>query len=192
MEPHNVTYFETPADFRAWLTARSDDAGELWVGYWKKATGRQSVTWEETVDEALCFGWIDGIRKRVDDEAYTVRFTPRRPRSVWSNRNLERFAVLTSEGRIEPAGQAAFDRRTAARTGVYSFEQQTPRELSEPYLAKLRAHGAAWDDWEGRPPGYRRRAAHWVMSAKREETRERRMATLIEDLAAGRKVKPLR
>ncbi|MEM7415683.1 MAG: YdeI/OmpD-associated family protein [Gemmatimonadota bacterium] len=190
--PRDVTYFEVPADFRSWLEAYASEADQLWVGYWKKATGRASVTWEETVDEALCYGWIDGIRKRVDDDAYTIRFTPRRPRSIWSNRNLERYAVLSREGLIEPSGRAAFERRTEARTGVYSFEQETPSELSADYVDRLRANEAAWSDWDARPPGYRRRAAHWVMSAKRNETRDRRMAALIADSAVGRKVKPFR
>lgn len=191
-QPKDVTYFETPFDFRRWLEANGVSGSELWVGYWKKGTKRPSVTWEETVDEALCFGWIDGIRRRVDDDAYTVRFTPRRPKSVWSLRNLERFAVLLAEGRVTPMGQAAFDRKEEARTGVYSFEQEVPAELAEEFVERFRAHATAWEDWEARPPGYRRRATHWVMSAKRPETRERRMGVLIEDCAAGRAIKLLR
>ena len=192
MEPSDITHFATPDAFRAWLEAHHESAEVLWVGYWKKATGRPSVTWEETVDEALCFGWIDGIRKRVDDEAYTIRFTPRRPRSIWSHRNIERFAVLRAEGRIAPPGLDAYAKQSEERSGVYSFEQTKAPELSPDYLARLRKNQKAWRDWEARPPGYRRQVAHWVMSAKREATRERRLSALIEDSAAGRKVKPLR
>jgi uncharacterized protein YdeI (YjbR/CyaY-like superfamily) len=192
MEPREVTHFATYELFRAWLEEHHASAEELWVGYWKRTTGRPSVTWEETVDEALCFGWIDGIRKRVNDEAYTIRFTPRRATSVWSRRNIERFGALSAAGRVSPAGHAAYSKRTEARSGVYAFEQATDPELSAEYLARLRVDPAAWRDWESRPPGYRRQVTHWVMSAKRESTRERRLTALIEDCAAGRKVKPLR
>lgn len=192
MEPRNVTYFETSENFRAWLEENHESSKELWVGYLKKSTGRLSVTWEESVDEALCFGWIDGIRKRVDDEAYAIRFTPRQEKSVWSSRNIERFGALLAAERISRAGQAAFLKRIEARSRVYPHEQGTGPQLSEDYVARLRANHAAWLDWDSRPPGYRRQVAHWVMSAKRESTRERRLAALIEDSAAGRKVKPLR
>ena len=192
MEPRDVTHFETADAFRAWLEQHHDCADELWVGYWKKSTGRSSVTWEETVDEALCFGWIDGIRKRIDDEAYTIRFTPRRANSIWSRRNIDRIEALSKAGRVAPSGAEAYDRRSADRSEVYAFEQATPPELSAEYLARLQADAAAWQDWEARPPGYRMQVSHWVMSAKREATRERRLASLVEDCAAGRKIKPLR
>lgn len=192
MEPNDVTHFDSPAAFRAWLETHSAERDELWVGYWKKSTRRPSMTWEESVDEALCFGWIDGIRKRVDEEAYTVRFTPRRAGSTWSRRNIDRYERLETAGRIEPAGVAAYGRRTEEKSGTYSFERETPHTLPEVYRARLMSDGAAWADWRSRPPGYRRLVAHWVMSAKRESTRERRLAALIEDSAAGRKVKPLR
>jgi uncharacterized protein YdeI (YjbR/CyaY-like superfamily) len=192
LEPHDVTHFATPARSRAWLEEHHAEREVLWLGYWKKATGRATITWEESVDVALCFGWIDGIRKRVDDAAYTVRFTPRRPGSIWSRRNIERYTILLEEGRIAAAGAEAFARRREERSGLYSFEQEEPPELSAEYEARLRRDAAAWADWEARPPGYRRQVAHWVMSARRESTRERRLAALIEDCAAGRKVKPLR
>lgn len=185
-------HFETPEEFASWLEEHHADRDALWVGYWKKGTGRHSVTWEETVDEALCFGWIDGIRKRIDDDAYTIRFTPRRRGSVWSRRNIDRFAVLSAAGRIREAGKAEYERRREDRSEVYSFEQAKPPELSPDFQVRLQQQPAAWSDWEGRPPGYRRRAAHWVMSAKREATRERRFAALVEDCAAGRKIKLLR
>jgi uncharacterized protein YdeI (YjbR/CyaY-like superfamily) len=192
LEPRDVTHFETPEVFRTWLERHHDTKDELWVGYWKKPTGKPSVTWEETVDEALCFGWIDGIRKRIDDEAYTIRFTPRRARSHWSRRNIDRMEALTAAGRVAPAGAEAYAGRTEERSGASSFEQQVPLELSDTYLARLQADPDAWRDWESCAPGYRRRVSHWIMSAKREATRDRRLAALIEDSAAGRKVKPLR
>jgi len=192
VEPRNVTYFETSEVFRAWLEENHPTSRELWVGYLKKSTARPSVTWEETVDEALCFGWIDGIRKRVDDEAYTIRFTPRQERSVWSSRNIERFDVLLAAGRVSLAGKAAFQKHAEARPRDYTNKQGSGSQLSADYVARLRANHAAWADWESRPPGYRRLVACWVMSAKRESTRERRLVALIEDSAVGRKVKPLR
>ncbi len=192
MDPHDVTHFPSPDAFRAWLEEHHDTRDALWVGYWKKATGRPSLTWEESVDVALCWGWIDGIRKRLDDEAYTIRFTPRREGSTWSLRNLERYAAMEEADLVADAGREAFARRVEEKTGVYSFEQKKTPELSGEYEARLRENAAAWADWEARPPGYRKRASHWVMSAKRESTRERRLAAVIEDCAAGRKVKPLR
>jgi len=192
LEPHDVTHFETPDAFRAWFEEHRHTRDELWVGYWKKPTGKPSVTWEETVDEALCFGWIDGIRKRIDEEAYTIRFTPRRARSIWSRRNIDRMAALTAEGRVAPAGAEAYAARVEDRSGGYSFERKAPLELSDDYVARIRANPDAWQDWESRPPGYRGRVSHWIMSAKKEATRERRLATLIEDSATGAKVRPLR
>lgn len=192
MDPTDITFFETPEDFSTWLAAHHAARDELWVGFWKKATDRASITWPESVDEVLCYGWIDGIRKRVDDLAYTIRFTPRRPGSIWSLRNMERYAALLAAGRIESAGEAAYARRIEAKTGAYSFEQSVTPELSAEFLARLEADPKARTDWRARPPGYRKQVSHWVMSAKREETRERRLASLIADCAAGRKVKPFR
>jgi len=192
MEPHDVTHFDSPGAFRNWLERHHAERDVLWVGYWKKATGRPSMTWEESVDVALCFGWIDGLRKRIDDEAYTIRFTPRRAGSTWSRRNIERYEALDDEGRIAAAGRTAYAERTEDNSGVYSFEQDDEPELSAEYLARLEANEAAWKDWQGRPPGYRRQVAHWVMRAKGESTRERRLGALIEDSVAGRKIRPLR
>lgn len=192
MEPHGITHFDGPEAFRDWLKRHHAERGELWVGFWKKSTRRPSITWPESVDEALCFGWIDGLRKRVDDKAYTIRFTPRRSGSTWSLRNIERYEALEAEGRIEPAGVDAYRKRTEENSGTYSFERESPVILSDDYLARLQSDEAAWADWRSRPPGYRKQVTHWIMSAKREATRERRLAALIEDSAAGRKVKPLR
>lgn len=192
MEPSDVTHFNSPAAFRTWLEGHHDRRDVLWVGFWKKATGRPSITWEESVDEALCFGWIDGIRKRLDDEAYSIRFTPRRDASRWSLRNLERYEALLADGRVRPAGEAAHARRKEDDSDVSSFERETPAELSDDFLWRLECNSEAWADWRARPPGYRRTVAHWVMSAKREATKERRFRALLADSAAGRKVKPLR
>ena len=192
LTPEDVTFFPSPNDFRVWLAAHHADQEVLWVGFWKKDTGKPSVTWEESVDEALCFGWIDGLRRRLDDEAYCIRFTPRRPGSRWSRRNLDRYRILSEEGRVEPSGASAHARRVESREAGYSFERDVPVELTEDFLARLEADAAAWADWSSRPPGYRKRVTHWVMSAKREQTRERRFSALLEDSAHGREVKPLR
>lgn len=192
MEPTDVTHFESPDAFRAWLDEHHETRDVLWVGYWKKATGRLSVTWPESVDVALCFGWIDGLRKKIDDEAYTIRFTPRRPGSTWSRRNIERYEAMEAAGLVRPPGEAAWTARTEDNSSLYSYEQDERPSLPEAYEERLRAHAAAWADWQSRPPGYRRTVAHWITSARREETRKRRLDALIEDSAAGRKVKPLR
>lgn len=192
MQPRDVQFFESPEGFRAWLDGSHTELDELWVGFWKVSTGRPTITWEESVDEALCFGWIDGIRQRIDEEAYAIRFTPRRTGSTWSLRNMERYAALKKAGRVTSAGAAAYAEREQDNTGVYSHEQDAPIQLSAEFEARLKAVDAAWDDWENRPPGYRKQVAFWVMSAKRPETRERRLESLIADSVDGRKVKPLR
>jgi uncharacterized protein YdeI (YjbR/CyaY-like superfamily) len=192
MDPYDVTHFESPQDFRRWLDVHHEEHDELWVGYWKKATGRPSITWEESVDVALCFGWIDGLRKGIDDEAYAIRFTPRRAGSTWSRRNVERYRAMEDRDLVEAPGRTAYAERKEDRTGIYSFEQEEPHELDEDFRRRLRDDEDAWADWEVRPPGYRRTVIHWVMSAKRQETRERRFRALLEDSAAGRRVKPLR
>jgi uncharacterized protein YdeI (YjbR/CyaY-like superfamily) len=182
-----VHFFETPAGWRAWLEANHASETEVYVGFRRKASGLPTMSWSEAVDEALCFGWIDGVRRGVDETSYCNRFTPRKKGSTWSNVNVEKVARLTAEGRMRPPGVAAFEARE--RVGVYSHE--APQALSPEYEARLRADAAAWADWSSRPPSYRRQAAHWVASAKREETRERRLAQLIESCAAGVKVPPL-
>lgn len=184
-------YFATPQEFRAWLERHGETRDELLVGYHRKVTGRPSLTWEESVDEALCFGWIDGIRRRVDDGRYSIRFTPRRPGSMWSARNLERVRILTGEGRMRPAGIRAFEGRRDDRSAIYSYEQRREARLARGFEARFRRDRDAWAYFSARPPSYRAAAIHWVMSAKREETRERRLAILVEDSAAGRPIKPL-
>jgi uncharacterized protein YdeI (YjbR/CyaY-like superfamily) len=188
MEPR---FFATPAQLRAWFEAHHVDAPELLVGFYKKGSGRRSITWPESVDEALCFGWIDGVRRRIDDESYSIRFTPRRPRSIWSEVNIKRAGELIEQGRMTPAGVAAFEARDEARSAVYSYEQRHRAALEPEQEERLRANTAAWEWFQSRPPSWRRSAIYWVTSAKRAETRERRLATLIEDAAAGRMPKAL-
>lgn len=191
----DVRFFETPDQFRAWLEAHHETATELWVGFYKKATGRPSITWPEAVDQALCFGWIDGVRRSVDEHSYANRFTPRKAKSAWSNVNIAKVQTLLEQGLMRPAGLRAFEAREAGNSGVYSFEQR-PQALPPEYEQQFRAHGPAWAFFEAQPPGYRRTAMHWVLSAKREETRQKRLATLIEDSARGRRIallaRPLR
>jgi uncharacterized protein YdeI (YjbR/CyaY-like superfamily) len=168
-------YF-VPASFRKWLEKNHAKKREVLVGFWKKHTKKKSMTWPESVDEALCFGWIDGVRHTVDADRYTIRFTPRKPTSNWSYINLRRIPVLVKERRMRPAGLAAYERRTKSRT--YSYETK-PRKLPPAYAKKFRKHARAWKWFSTRSPWYRRVATHWVLSAKQEATRERRLAQLI-------------
>jgi uncharacterized protein YdeI (YjbR/CyaY-like superfamily) len=188
MEP---IFFKSPKEFYDWLEEHHDSESEVYVGMYKAHTGKPSMTWSEAVDQALCFGWIDGRANRIDEDSWMQRFTPRRPGSNWSKINVEKMAKLTEAGLMRPAGLAAFERRSQDRTGVYSFERENA-VLPPEYEQRLRANAAAWEYWEARPPGYRRTATHWVMSARREETRERRLSQLIEDCASGQHIKPLR
>lgn len=181
-------YFDAPQAFRAWLEAHHETATEIVVGYHKKATGRPSMTWAESVDEALCFGWIDGVRRRVDEARYTIRFTPRKPGSIWSEVNVARATALLAEGRMRPAGMKAFEARSAARTGVYSYERDEEAALPPEMEKRFRASPKAWAFFQEQAPWYRRTALHWVTSAKREATRESRLAQLMEHSAAGRRV----
>ena len=184
-------FFPTPADFRAWLEANHGSAKELLVGYYKKDSGRPSITWPESVDEALCYGWIDGVRRSRGDAAYTIRFTPRRPTSIWSAVNVAKVKELTRQGRMRAAGERAFAARRAERTGIYAFERKEAAKLSREETKRLRANREAAAFFGSQPPGYRRTALHWVVSPKRPETRERRLAQLIADSAAGRRIGPL-
>jgi uncharacterized protein YdeI (YjbR/CyaY-like superfamily) len=186
-----LTTFETPEAFRAWLEQHHDSASEVWVGYFRKATGKPSMTWAESVDEALCFGWIDGVRKSIDAERYMNRFTPRRKGSVWSVVNIGRVADLTEQGRMRPAGLKVFEARREDRSGIYSYEQRGSATFDSAFEQRFRAKKKAWAYFDARPASYRQAAIRWVMSAKKEETRDRRLATLIEDSAAGRTVRPL-
>ena len=182
LTPHDIGWFESPDELRDWLDAHHATASEKWVGTRPKASGLPSVTWEEIVDEVLCVGWIDGIRKRVDGGS-AQRITPRRTGSVWSARNVDRVQALRAAGRMRPAGEAAFGRRREDRTAIYSSEANLA--LDEAAASELRRDEAGWTYWEGLPKGYRRSATHWVMSAKRPETRERRLSQLVEACVAG-------
>lgn len=172
------TYFGSAAEFRAWLAEHHATATELRVGFHKRATGRPTMTWPESVDAALCFGWIDGVRKRVDDERYTIRFTRRKPRSIWSVINIAKVAELERQGLMQAAGRAAFELRQASRSGVYSHEQR-PERLPPAYRAVLDANDRAAAHFDARPGSYRRAAIWWVVSAKQEATRARRIAQLV-------------
>lgn len=185
------TFFATPSDFRTWLEEHHGSAKELWVGFYKKASGRPSITWPEAVDQALCFGWIDGVRKGIDQTSYAIRFTPRRARSIWSAVNVRRAAELTDLGLVRPAGRKAFDERAEERSGIYSYEQKNAAELDARYEKAFRANKRAWEFFQAQAAWYRRAAIWWVMSAKKQETRSRRLAKLIEDSEQGRTVGPL-
>ena len=180
-------YFESPAAFRKWLAAHHATETELLVGFHKKGSGKPSLTWPESVDEALCFGWIDGVRKRVDETRYTIRFSPRRRTSIWSAINIARVAELRKEGRMQPAGLAAFEARDEKRSAIYAYENR-PKALAPVYEKELRRDKAAWAFFEAQPPGYRKLMAFWVMSARKEETRQKRLARLIEFSAAGKRL----
>jgi uncharacterized protein YdeI (YjbR/CyaY-like superfamily) len=184
-------FFASAAELRAWFEENQDTAPEVFVGYWKKGAGRSGVTHTEAIEQALCFGWIDSVGRRIDDQRYQVRFTPRRKGSVWSAINVAKIAELTERGLMHPAGVRAFAERTRDRVAVYSYEQPEDARLDEKQEARLRAEPAAWTWFAGQTPSYRRSAVHWVVSAKRPETRERRLTRLIADSAAGRKVPPL-
>jgi uncharacterized protein YdeI (YjbR/CyaY-like superfamily) len=185
-------YFETENELRAWLEANHATESQLLIGMWKKHTGRPSVHWPEVRDQALCFGWIDGIGRKIDDERHQQRITPRKDGSIWSKVNVERFEALEAEGRMTDAGRAVFARRREDRTGVYSHENREAAVLPPDYEARLRANPRAAAFFDAQPPGYRKTAIHLVISAKREETRERRLEQLIADSAAGLRIKQLR
>lgn len=182
-----IKFFRDPEALRKWFEKHHARAAELWIGYYKKGSGKPSITWQESVDEALCVGWIDGVRKNVDETSYTIRFTPRRPTSVWSGLNIGRVSVLTAEGRMRPAGVAAFAHRKERKSGIYSYEQR-PQDLPDPYAAKFKQHRSAWAFFREQAPSYRKSVAWWIVSAKREETRLARFATLLEHSAAGRRI----
>lgn len=178
-------YFESPAALGRWFASHGATATELHVGFTKTHTGRAGLTWPQSVDEALCAGWIDGVRHRVDDERYRIRFTPRKPTSHWSTVNVKRFEALRAEGRVTAAGEAAFARRSEERTGRASYEQSEAAELSAAQLRELRRHKAAWAGYQALPPGERQRVTWKVVSAKQEATQGRRLALLIECCAKG-------
>ena len=179
-------FFATEADFRRWLAANHATAPELLVGFWKKSSGKPSIDWPQARDQALCFGWIDGIRKSLGDDAYTIRFTPRRKGRIWSKVNVERFEALKAARLMTAAGEAAYE-RDKHRSGVYSYEKPLA-SLTRQEEALFRKNKSAWADWEARPAGYRRSALGWITGAKRAETRAKRLAELIGVSAEGRRL----
>jgi uncharacterized protein YdeI (YjbR/CyaY-like superfamily) len=180
-------FFKTPAELRKWFENHHAAAKELWIGYYKKGSGKPRITWPESVDQALCFGWIDGIRKSIDDVSYTIRFTPRKPRSIWSAVNIKRANELFELGLLRPAGAQAFAARNENRSGIYSYEQRSPN-LPPPFEAQLRKNRDAWKFFEAQPASYRKAVNWWVLSAKREETKHKRLDQLIKHSAAGERI----
>lgn len=188
--PRSPVFFPTPAAFRRWLARHGSTASELFVGFYKVGSGKPSLTWSESVDEALCFGWIDGVRRRIDDESYQIRFTPRRRGSIWSAINIAKVEALISQGRMQPQGLQAYSHREERRSSVYSYEQDALPALSPDELARFRVHRPAWEFFNGTTPSYRRGIVHWVVSPKLPATRARRLSRLIDSCAAGRRLMP--
>jgi len=180
-------FFRTAADLRAWLKKNHATATELWVGFYTKDSGKPSITWPESVDQALCFGWIDGIRKRVDEISYQIRFTPRRRGSIWSATNIKRAKELVRQKQMRPIGLKAFAARIQNKSGIYSYEQRST-ELRQPYARLLKKNKAAWNFFQTQPPAYRKMIGWWIISAKREETRMARLAKLISESAKGKRL----
>lgn len=188
MEPK---FFAAPGDLRKWFEKNHDKETELSVGFYKKGSGKPSITWPESVDQALCFGWIDGVRHRIDDEAYKIRFTPRKPRSIWSSVNIKRMGELIEEGLVQQAGLEAYAKRDEGRSRVYSFEQENI-QLEKAQEAKFKKNKKAWKFFESQPPSYRKPALWWVVSAKQDATRTRRLEALIKDSENGERLAHLR
>jgi uncharacterized protein YdeI (YjbR/CyaY-like superfamily) len=180
-------FFKTQPDWRKWLAAHHASESELWVGYYKKDSGKPSITWPQSVDEALCFGWIDGIRKSIDDVSYMIRFTPRKPRSIWSAVNIKRANELQEQELMQPAGLKAFSAREENRSGIYSYEQRSP-ELPAKYAKRLKQNSAAAKFFQAQPASYRKAANWWVVSAKQEETRLKRLEKLIKHSESGERI----
>jgi uncharacterized protein YdeI (YjbR/CyaY-like superfamily) len=184
-------FFARQSDFREWLEMNHDKAQELWVGYYKKASGIPSITWPESVDEALCFGWIDGIRKSIDDKSYMIRFTPRNPKSNWSAVNIKRVEELTALGLMKPSGIEASQKRLENKSAQYSYERKHVK-LADEYELKFKANKKAWEFFQSLPPSVKKLSTRWVMSAKREETRLKRLESLINASKEEQRIAPLR
>lgn len=185
------TYFETQNLFRQWLENNHDKANELMVGFYKVDSRKPSMTWSQSVDQALCFGWIDGIRKSIDSESYCIRFTPRKSQSTWSGINIKKIEEMTKLGLMHPAGIAAHEKRRDQTSEIYSYENK-PERLTGEYEILFKSNSKAWNFFQTQPPSYQRTAFFWVLSAKQEQTRQKRLAELIADSEAGLKIKPLR
>jgi uncharacterized protein YdeI (YjbR/CyaY-like superfamily) len=180
-------FFQTPADFRTWLEKNHATATELWVGFYKRDSGKPSITWPESVDQALCFGWIDGIRKRVDEISYQIRFTSRRRGSIWSATNIKRAKELARQKQMRPIGLKAFAARIENKSGIYSYEQRST-ELREPYAKLLKKNKAASNFFQRQPSSYRKMIGWWIISAKKEETRMARLTKLISESTKGKRL----
>jgi uncharacterized protein YdeI (YjbR/CyaY-like superfamily) len=187
-----LLFFSTADQFRAWLDENHATETELFVGFYKKGCGKPSLTWPESVDAALCYGWIDGVRNAIDEVRYRIRFTPRKPTSTWSAVNVKRVAELKKLGLMRPAGIRAFEARRGDKTGIYAYEQRKNAKLPPAYEKKFRANKKAWAFFQSQPPWYQRTASHRVISAKQEATREKRLAQLIRDSESGQPIKELR
>jgi uncharacterized protein YdeI (YjbR/CyaY-like superfamily) len=183
------SFFENANALRSWLEINAATAVELFVGFYKLGSGRASIRWSESVDEALCFGWIDSVRKRIDDESYQIRFTPRKPTSIWSAINIAKFDQLQAQGRMTPAGAMAFAHRKLEKSVVYAYEQEASAGLSPQELEAFKQEKAAWTFFEATPPGYRKGLIHWVSTAKRAQTRASRFAALLQACAAGKRLR---
>jgi uncharacterized protein YdeI (YjbR/CyaY-like superfamily) len=182
-----VEFVESQADLHKWLEENHDKAKELWIGFYKKGSGKSGITYAEALDEALAFGWIDGVRKNVNGDSYTIRFTPRKRGSIWSAVNIKRAGELSELGLMQPSGLQAFSERDEKKSKLYSYEERD-RKLDDAYEQRFRANAKAWDFFQAQPPGYRKLASWWVMSAKQEETRQRRLSTLIEGSDKGERL----
>ena len=187
---NNPTFFRTQASFRKWLEKNHDKAKELLVGFYKVNSGKQSMTWSESVDEAICFGWIDGLRRSINQESYSIRFTPRRPGSIWSAINIKKVDDLSKKGLMFPSGLVAFEKREEKKSAIYSYEK-APENLSDDFSKKFKSNKKAWEFFESMAPSYQLTAIHWVMNAKQEGTKLKRLDELIKDSEAGRKIKSL-
>jgi uncharacterized protein YdeI (YjbR/CyaY-like superfamily) len=186
-----LQFFGTQAELRKWFDRNHDKISEIWIGYYKRSTGKESITWDESVEVAICFGWIDGIRKSIDGEAYKIRFTPRNPSSIWSVKNIRTAEKMIREGLMTPVGMELFNKRKAKRSGVYSFEQEEVA-FSKTYESAFRRNKKAWSFFVSEAAYYRRTVIHWVMSAKQEKTRTKRLETLISDSENQLRIKPMR
>jgi uncharacterized protein YdeI (YjbR/CyaY-like superfamily) len=185
--PPSPRYFASQAALRRWLEAHHASSRELWIGYYKKASGRPSITHQQALDEALCFGWIDGVVKRLDDERFMQRFSPRTPTSVWSVVNLKRMAELIEQGVVSPHGRKVYEERDPRRSGLYSYENR-PKAFDAAVERAFRAQKDAWTFFNAQPPGYRKLCVFFVMEAKKEETRMRRLERLIAASAKGKRM----
>jgi uncharacterized protein YdeI (YjbR/CyaY-like superfamily) len=183
-------YFKNPSDFRKWLLENHEKENELLVGFYKVSSEKKGITWSESVDQAICFGWIDGVRKSIDEQRYCIRFTPRKPTGTWSGINIKKVEELTGKGWMHPARIEAFKKRKEHRSRIYSYEKE-PENLQKDFEKKFKANKKAWQFFHNIPPSYVRTAIHWVMSAKMKETKVRRLEELIKDSEAGRRIKRL-